>query len=110
MLRAVGMTRRQVRGMIRQESVITAMIGAVLGMVLGLFLAALVTGALSSEGVVFSSLVISLIVFLVIGVIAGIVARDLPGSPRRAAERARGTSVRVAEPAATRLNKRFVCA
>ncbi len=83
MLRAVGMTRRQVRGMIRQESVITAMIGAVLGMVLGLFLAALVTGALSSEGVVFSVPVISLIVFLVIGVLAGIVAAIFPA--RRAA-------------------------
>ena len=31
MLRAIGMTRRQVRQMIRLESVITAMIGAVVG-------------------------------------------------------------------------------
>ena len=31
-LRAVGMTRRQVRRMVRHESVITALIGAVLGM------------------------------------------------------------------------------
>ncbi len=35
MLRAVGMSRRQVRRLIRYESVITALIGAVLGMVLG---------------------------------------------------------------------------
>ena len=35
MLRAVGMTRRQARRMIRQESVITALIGAALGHPLG---------------------------------------------------------------------------
>ena len=35
MLRAIGMTRRQVRRMIRHESVITALIGGVLGIVLG---------------------------------------------------------------------------
>ena len=41
MLRAVGMTRRQTRRMIRHESVITALIGAALGLPLGVFLAAL---------------------------------------------------------------------
>ena len=35
MLRAVGMTRRQVRRMIRYESVITALIGAAIGIALG---------------------------------------------------------------------------
>ena len=39
MLRAVGMTRRQVRRMIRQESIVTALIGAALGLPLGIFLA-----------------------------------------------------------------------
>ena len=39
MLRAIGMTRRQTRRMIRHESVITALIGAALGIVLGLVLA-----------------------------------------------------------------------
>ena len=48
MLRAVGMTRRQARRMIRQESVITALIGAALGLPLGVGLAALVTQSLSS--------------------------------------------------------------
>ena len=41
MLRAIGMTRRQVRRMIRHESVITALIGAVLGLVLGVVLGGL---------------------------------------------------------------------
>ena len=54
MLRAIGMTRRQVRRMIRHESVITALIGAALGLPLGIFLAALVTQALADEGVAFS--------------------------------------------------------
>ena len=39
MLRAVGMSRRQVRRMVRQESIITALIGAALGLPLGLLLA-----------------------------------------------------------------------
>ena len=54
MLRAIGMTRRQVRRMIRQESVITALIGAALGLPLGIFLAALVNRALSEFDVRFS--------------------------------------------------------
>ena len=41
MLRAIGMTRRQTRRMIRHESVITALIGAAIGIVLGLGLASL---------------------------------------------------------------------
>ena len=51
MLRAVGMTRRQTRRMIRHESVITALIGAALGLPLGVGLAALVTQSLSKYGV-----------------------------------------------------------
>jgi hypothetical protein len=51
MLRAVGMTRRQARRMIRQESIITALIGAAMGIPLGVFLAALITQALSKYGV-----------------------------------------------------------
>ena len=51
MLRAVGMTRRQARRMIRHESIITALIGAAMGIPLGIFLSALVTQALSKYGV-----------------------------------------------------------
>ena len=43
MLRAVGLTRRQARRMVRHESVITALIGAALGLPLGILLAAAVT-------------------------------------------------------------------
>ena len=45
MLRAIGMTRRQVRRMIRHESVITALLGAALGIVLGLVLGGPAHGA-----------------------------------------------------------------
>jgi putative ABC transport system permease protein len=83
MLRAIGMTRRQMRNMIRYESVITALIGAALGMVVGFVLAAMTTGALRSEGLVFSVPIGSLIVFGIIGVLAGLVAAIFPA--RRAA-------------------------
>ena len=53
MLRAVGMSRRQVRRMVRAESVITALIGAVLGTVLGIAFAALLSRPLADEGFVF---------------------------------------------------------
>ena len=47
MLRAIGMTRRQVRRMIRHESIVTALIGAALGIAVGIFLAVITTIALS---------------------------------------------------------------
>jgi putative ABC transport system permease protein len=78
MLRAIGMTRRQVRRMIRHESVITALIGAALGMPLGIFLAALVTTSLSDEGVAFSLPTSTLIVFALVAAAAGVVAAVLP--------------------------------
>ncbi len=83
MLRAVGMTRRQARRMIRQESVITALIGAALGLPLGVGLAALVTQSLSEYGVSFSVPVGTLAVFTVVAVIAGVLAAIAPA--RRAA-------------------------
>ena len=54
MLRAIGMTRRQVRRMIRHESIVTALIGATLGIAVGMFLAVLTTAALSQYGIVFA--------------------------------------------------------
>ena len=49
MLRAIGMTRRQVRRMVRHESIVTALIGAALGIGVGIFLAGLIdAGALAT--------------------------------------------------------------
>jgi putative ABC transport system permease protein len=83
MLRAVGMTRRQIRGMVRHESIITALIGAALGLPLGLFLAAIVTRGLSKYGVGYYVPIVSLLVFAAIAVAAGILAAIVPA--RRAA-------------------------
>ena len=83
MLRAVGMTRRQTRRMVRHESVITALIGAALGLPLGIFLALLVTNALSQYDLQFAVPIGSLIAFVIVSIFAGLVAAILPG--RRAA-------------------------
>ena len=83
MLRAVGMTRRQVRRMVRHESVITALIGAGLGLPLGVAVAALATHVLSKDGVSFALPVGSLIVFTIIAIVAGVLAAIFPA--RRAA-------------------------
>jgi putative ABC transport system permease protein len=82
MLRAIGMSRRQVRRMIRHESVVTALIGAVLGIGVGLFLAGLATTALSQEGLRFAVPVGSLVAFTVVAAVAGVLAAM--GPARRA--------------------------
>ena len=78
MLRAVGMTRRQVRMMIRYESIVTALMGAVLGMVVGIFLALLVTHALSSSGIVFAVPWIQIVYFVIAAILVGILAAVIP--------------------------------
>jgi putative ABC transport system permease protein len=78
MLRAVGMTRHQVSRMVRQESVITALIGAALGLPLGVFLAVLVTRALSQFNVDFVPPWKNLIGFAIVAMIAGVVAAVAP--------------------------------
>jgi putative ABC transport system permease protein len=82
MLRAVGMTRRQVRRMIRQESVIVALIGAVIGIVLGIVLGGLLVARV--DFIVFSIPWGSLVTFAIAAVIVGIIAAILPA--RRAAK------------------------
>ncbi len=84
MLRAIGMTRRQVRRMIRQESVITALIGAAIGLPLGIFLAALVNRALSEYDVRFSIPWVQLVVLTIVAIVIGILAAIMPA--RRAAK------------------------
>jgi putative ABC transport system permease protein len=83
MLRAVGMTRRQTRRMVRHESIITALIGAALGLPLGVFLAALVTQALSMYDLQLSVPIDQLVIFAVVAIVVGVIAAMLPA--RRAA-------------------------
>jgi putative ABC transport system permease protein len=84
MMRAVGTSRRQIRQMIRYESIITGLIGGVFGLVIGTVGAVLVsTLALSGSGFVLSIPVGTLILLLVVSALAGLIAAQLPA--RRAA-------------------------
>jgi len=83
MLRAVGMTRRQTRSMIRHESIVTSLIGGALGIAVGFFLALLVTRATSSEGIVFAVPWVTLVLFVIATILVGIIAAIFPA--RRAA-------------------------
>ena len=83
MLRAIGMTRRQVRRMIRHESVITALIGGVLGIVLGIVLGALLIARV--DFIEFSLPTGQIIVFAILTDRRRHPRRDLPGAPRGAA-------------------------
>jgi putative ABC transport system permease protein len=84
MLRAVGMSRWQVRRMVTFESVITAGIGAILGTVLGIVFSLIVSRPLADEGFVFVLPYVSLIVFFVLAAVAGVVAAIPPA--RRASK------------------------
>jgi putative ABC transport system permease protein len=84
LLRAVGMSRRQVRTMVRYEAVITALIGALLGMVLGVIFAALMSAPLADEGFVLAYPIATLIVLLLLAALAAVLAAVWPA--RRAAK------------------------
>jgi putative ABC transport system permease protein len=81
MLRAVGMSRRQVRNMIRHESVVTALIGAALGIPIGVGLGALVGRAIKYPA--FTIPWVTIVIFVIAAVIAGLIAAIFPA--RRAA-------------------------
>jgi putative ABC transport system permease protein len=84
MLRAIGTSRRQIRQMIRYESIITALIGGILGLVIGVVGAVLVTSlTLSESGFVQAIPIGTLLILLVVAAVAGLLAAQLPA--RRAA-------------------------
>jgi putative ABC transport system permease protein len=84
LLRAVGMTRSQLRGTIRWESVIIAIQGTVVGLLLGLFLGWALVTALADEGLdVVAVPWPTLVVVVVLAGLAGMLAATLPS--RRAA-------------------------
>jgi putative ABC transport system permease protein len=85
LLRAVGMTRRQLRATIRWESVIVALLGAVLGLVIGVFFGWAMVTALRDQGInQLSFAPVSLVVIVLIAGLFGMVAAILPA--RRAAK------------------------
>jgi putative ABC transport system permease protein len=82
LLRAVGLSRRSVRAMIRWEAMIVALIGALVGVVLGAFLGVVSVSAIPE----FKALAIpwtSIAVFFVVAGVFGVLAAILPA--RRAA-------------------------
>lgn len=84
LLRAVGMTKGQLRSMIRWEAVIIAVLGAVLGLVVGAFFGWTLVRALHSQGITeFRLPVATLLGFVLAAAAAGILAAIFPA--RRAA-------------------------
>ena len=84
LLRAVGMTRRQVRRMVRLESVIIGVFGALLGVALGLLLGIAIVKSLAQYGITNLSIPAGqLIVLVVVAGIAGWISAAFPA--RRAA-------------------------
>ena len=82
LLRAVGLSRRSVRAMIRWEAIIVALIGALVGLVLGVFLGVVSVSVIPE----FTATAIpwgSMVVFLVLAGLFGVLAALLPA--RRAA-------------------------
>jgi putative ABC transport system permease protein len=75
-LRAVGMSRRQVRRMIRNESVITALLGAAFGIPIGVVLALMVGAAIKYAA--FTVPVETLVVYVIAAIVVGILAAILP--------------------------------
>jgi putative ABC transport system permease protein len=85
LLRAVGMTRRQLRSSVRWESVIIAVQGTLLGLLIGVFLGWALVRALKDQGIdVFRIPFGSLVVVVLLGGVAGVLAAVLPS--RRAAK------------------------
>jgi len=77
LLRAIGVSRRQLRLMIRLESVVIAVLGAVLGVGLGIAFGVTLMYALRDQGlerisIPFTQLVVFLVLSLVIGVLAAV--------------------------------------
>ena len=84
LLRAVGMKRRQVRAMIRSESIIVGLLGGVIGIVRGTVVGAALAYALRNNGVTTVSMpVADLIGFVILSGLLGLAAATWPA--RRAA-------------------------
>ena len=84
LLRAVGMTRRQTRRMIRWEAVIIAVFGGVLGILVGILLGFIAVQAMPESFITdFGIPLGNFVVILIMCIVAGVLAAILPA--RRAA-------------------------
>jgi putative ABC transport system permease protein len=78
MLRAIGTTRRQLKRMIRFESVITSIIGGIFGIVIGAALAWIVTKGLEDQGIVYALPWGQIVICLIVAALAGAIAAWFP--------------------------------
>jgi len=79
LLRAVGMSRRQVRRMVRSESVLIALIGGLVGSAIGLLWGWAFTSALSTQGITQVRIPVGeLAAFVVLSMLAGVGAALAP--------------------------------
>ena len=78
MLRAVGASRRQVKRMVRYESVITSVMGGILGTAVGVAMAYVMVTQMGGDGLVFQVPWVQLLVFLVLTGFVGVLAAVLP--------------------------------
>ena len=84
LLRAVGLSRAQLRRMVRLESVIVAILGAVLGVLMGIAFGVALQRAIADQGVdVLAIPWVQLAVFVVLSALLGVLAAVFPA--RRAA-------------------------
>jgi putative ABC transport system permease protein len=84
LLRAIGLSRAQLRAMVTLESVVISVLGAVLGIVLGVFFGIMLMLAVRDEGLEVISVPYGQVaVFLVLSLVIGVLAAVFPA--RRAA-------------------------
>lgn len=83
LMRAVGMTRVQLRRMIRGEALVTATFGSLLGLAIGLLFGVMIVRAFSDDGIELAVPIPQLVVFVILAGIAGLIAGVFPA--RRAA-------------------------
>ena len=81
LLRAVGMSRRQLRRMIRTEAAIIAVLGTLMGLVIGILFSIALTAAISADSpglFTYRLPLVQLVVITITAALAGIVAAWLP--------------------------------
>jgi putative ABC transport system permease protein len=84
LMRAIGMTRRQTRKMIRREAAVVSLFGALLGVVIGVGFGWLAVIAIPDSLVSQLSIpTVTLLIYVIIATIAGLLAASFPA--RRAA-------------------------
>ena len=85
LLRAMGMTRNQLRSSVRWEATIVALMGTVIGIALGIGLSYVMVRALKSQGITeFAVPVGGIVVVVIFGAVLGVMASIFPA--RRAAK------------------------